>query len=143
MPTDIVYKLVAGRDQLMSARSTKVYRWVYEVGEMPDCGSKKKCSSISHFLLRKLFKVPPESVNILLMPWTAFTKELRAPQGTNGADDLCGYCLTYAKTSHRNGRKAVWKALPTYFGLPAWTDLEDFESESQDEEEDDISEGDD
>jgi hypothetical protein len=94
---------------------------------MTGCVAKKKCSAISHFLLKKLFNAPIESVGIVLLPWDAFTNEIRVPLGTNGPNDLCVHCYAYAKASHSDGRKAVWAALPTCFGLPAWVHLEDFE----------------
>ena len=39
----------------------------------------------------------------------------------------CPPCFELAVRKHEEGRKEVWDALPTYFGLPAWTDLNDFE----------------
>ena len=37
--------------------------------------------------------------------------------------NICADCVTYCQLRHLEGRKEVWKYLPTWFELPSWDDL--------------------
>ncbi|KAJ7719950.1 hypothetical protein B0H16DRAFT_1605569 [Mycena metata] len=41
------------------------------------------------------------------------------------AGRLCYACEEVAKNMYDAGRKKAWSLLPSFFGLPAWTELKD------------------
>ncbi|PPQ92807.1 hypothetical protein CVT25_004065 [Psilocybe cyanescens] len=49
---------------------------------------------------------------------------LRAYEGWDNLN-VCPDCISYCKARHLEGRKEVWKYLPTWFELPTWEELRD------------------
>ncbi len=39
--------------------------------------------------------------------------------------NICADCVAYCQTLHLEGRKEVWKYLPTWFELPMWEQLKE------------------
>ncbi|KAF9556551.1 hypothetical protein CPC08DRAFT_641412 [Agrocybe pediades] len=47
---------------------------------------------------------------------------LKAYEGWNGLN-ICSACVEYSQVRHLEGRKEVWRLMPTWFELPSWEDL--------------------
>jgi len=43
------------------------------------------------------------------------------------ASGLCSVCAYTAEKLFRSGQDKLWDELPSYFGLPSWDDLQDFD----------------
>ena len=38
-------------------------------------------------------------------------------------DGICSVCVGDMQSDHESGRRFVWDALPTYFGLGSWDEI--------------------
>lgn len=112
-----------GRERLMEAAIDKILGWRQRVGAIDGCAARKTCQTISRRLMRDLLQSHPDCED-LLDTWDDYAD---SETGKVRLGELCSPCKEHASKAHGEGRKTVWAALPTYFQLPAWEDLKDFE----------------
>ena len=91
--------------------------------------------SISHAFLI-VFRRSPSCVSSLCAhargphsEWHELEKH-RSPHPLRAYDtweslNICADCVAYCQTLHLEGRKEVWKYLPTWFELPTWEQLKE------------------
>ena len=110
--------LVLGRVNFLDALITEQCGWLKGSNFIPseNCGSQYECTQARTEILENAFFV---GIDLTLNPYINSL--------STSAENLCEKCHSVAQERYDAGRKEIWKELPSYFMLPAWEDLKDFE----------------
>lgn len=82
--------------------------WIYSA-----CPSEKEIAQVCNAARRSVLKRDVHPLDCMaLVAWDA-TWQRR----------LCQRCKVTAKASHNASRQIIWNKLPSFFGLPEWTEL--------------------
>jgi hypothetical protein len=100
-----VQTCMVGWQKLIEHQSRDTFAWLSAA-----CSSEK--SEVCNATRKKLRRhFAPVAACKALDPWGPWQ------QG------LCLQCAADVKVSHESGRKKIWDKLPSFFGLPSWTQL--------------------
>ncbi|EDR12744.1 uncharacterized protein LACBIDRAFT_323434 [Laccaria bicolor S238N-H82] len=110
--------LAIGREQLAYALKRHTFSWLYNkrIIPCPRCSSQKECAAARNHLIRKVW-MPVPNIGLALNVWDR----------GEFASGLCSVCAYTAEKLFRSGQDKLWDELPSYFGLPSWDDLQDFD----------------
>ena len=121
MDHEIVMRCVRGRDKLVHAYYAILGDWVDEDLFLPSkgCSSKSTCAVYLLRVIRNLLLFQIEDgFHFFLQPWDA----------ENLHDlELCTSCLASIKEEYECACEDLWSQLPTFFELPPWDELKDFD----------------
>ncbi|KAJ3547312.1 hypothetical protein NMY22_g1702 [Coprinellus aureogranulatus] len=123
LPYAALRSCVIGRDRLITAAMDKIFAWIHLVGSVDSCLAPKSCQSASKQLMADLIRYPPNCQGVF-NTWKKYSIRVSVAGTLQG---LCRPCKEYASNSYEKGREEVWDTLPTYFELPGWQDLKDFD----------------
>ncbi|KAF6741453.1 hypothetical protein DFP72DRAFT_944073 [Ephemerocybe angulata] len=117
---DIQRICVMGREKLLDAQGEAYAEWVDCVGgTMAGCVTPQSCKAIGANLQYDLWR--PKPIVRGLDRWSEFSADMEL-------SGLCGPCTEYGKQWYKVGREGIWRVLPSFFGLPPWDELKNFES---------------
>ncbi|TFK38969.1 hypothetical protein BDQ12DRAFT_735184 [Crucibulum laeve] len=117
VPPAVLSACVLGRDKIITAMATHTLGWLNDTDISQECKGKDKCSEDRATLTRMIWKPLPEYTRGL----EKWTDELSL------YGSLCRPCTDEAKRIHAAGREKMWELLPTFFGLPDWQELKNFD----------------
>lgn len=104
--------LSVGWLKLIEAQHQYTYKWLYQTAPISAfCSSKGACFSARANCVLELFTPIPTVSG--LDTWGQWATDLT----------LCAACKVAAKACHDEGRQKIWQMLPSFFGLPEWTEL--------------------
>ena len=106
-----------GRNRLIQELFNLTKNWFSTPGVIPSpsCERIMICSSEKS---RAIFDLPAMKLEEM---------EILYPLTTTGhVSALCHQCIETLRQSFDEAREAMWRELPTYFGLPEWEQLRDF-----------------
>ena len=113
----IISHSVRGRDKLIQAYHEVLRRWAREklLLPSPQCSSFKICSPQKLLATQLIFSTIDGGINHL-EPWD---KDFKS--------QLCKPCLDSLIVAYEKARQELWDDLPSFFGLPPWEELKDFD----------------
>ena len=100
----------------------KLYEWLDQDVVIPQasCLSEIECRDQRHNIRRTVNWLPragkPGRVYHALMAWDY-----------GWSTQLCEFCAEAGQRFFQLNREKAWEALPSFFGLPKWADLEDLD----------------
>ncbi|KAL1700927.1 hypothetical protein EV121DRAFT_283046 [Schizophyllum commune] len=114
--------LLGGRAKLLAASMKCIRMGLADPSPEPaNCPDPQACGRRRRLLQGKLFARFESDTNIaLLMDWPKFLPRLQGPS-------ICDACLLLVRQRREAELQATWQKLPSFFGLPAWEELKDFE----------------
>ncbi|KAL1692010.1 hypothetical protein GGG16DRAFT_52395 [Schizophyllum commune] len=114
--------MLGGRAKLLAASMKCIRMSLADPSPEPaNCPDPQACGRRRRLLQGKLFARFESDTNIsLLLDWPNF---LSRPQGPS----ICDACLLLVRQRREAELQATWQNLPSFFGLPAWEELKDFE----------------
>ncbi|TFK22935.1 hypothetical protein FA15DRAFT_671032 [Coprinopsis marcescibilis] len=123
LPSDVQRTCIIGRERILQSQSQYTFAWVelMGTGEQVDCSLPQVCTEIGNQLTKEIW-IPLPDVSRTLEKWSSFISLF--PEMT---DRACPNCREDARAIHESGRQRVWDMLPTFFDLPDWADLKNFE----------------
>ncbi|KAK7055121.1 BTB domain-containing protein [Favolaschia claudopus] len=104
---------VAAKRKIMEVqwRDPDVWSWFSSGFGAQDCTSRTNSCALKKTLLFRTFVVG----DVSFIPFGAVPKQLQA--------SMCEACIRRHKEVMAAGRKKMWDELPTFFGLPPWSEL--------------------
>jgi len=115
---EIIRNSVRGRDKLIQASHDVHKGWAEEELYSPSLS----CSSFSICFRNKLL------VSQSLFPTLdGFIHQL-GPWDRKPRLRLCISCIGSLAVAHEKAREELWDRLPSFFGLPPWEELKDFDA---------------
>jgi hypothetical protein len=114
----IISHSVLGRDKLIQAYHDVLKGWVREKVLLPS----QQCSSISICSHKKLL------ASQSLFPTIDGGIHNLGPWDQNSKTQLCKPCLDSLIVAYEKAREELWADLPSFFGLPPWEELKDFDA---------------
>lgn len=118
---DVQRECVLGREKLLRAQADQPFKWVEDVGNIEHCTKRSQCQDAAHNIMKSLWIPMPEPARTL-EKWDEFFKMVPAY-----LKSLCQACFQHATLSHEEGREYLWEHLPSFFGLPSWEELKNFD----------------
>ncbi|KIM44192.1 hypothetical protein M413DRAFT_376539 [Hebeloma cylindrosporum] len=120
MDRQIISRSVLGRDKLIQAYLEVLKGWAQERLLTPSqqCSSTSFCSHKKLLASQSLFSTGDGKIS-LLEPW-------RVVETSNFL--LCEPCLESLRVPYQKARQGLWADLPSFFGLPPWEELKDFDA---------------
>ncbi|KAJ7610274.1 hypothetical protein DFH06DRAFT_1246302 [Mycena polygramma] len=117
--TKVTLALALERIQLF--QKTNLH-WLREDDVIPSAGCKSRTKCVKEQAAMARIECLDRKVDLTYMldPWS------KAGQG-KWVNRLCGACEVAAKGPYDAGRKKAWNLLPTFFGLPVWSELKDLD----------------
>ncbi|KDR71583.1 hypothetical protein GALMADRAFT_143845 [Galerina marginata CBS 339.88] len=114
------YILLRGKGALVRATLDETFIWIMNNEFIPSgtCFSPVDCEKARVTILEESIRSLYQTIACALDIWDERLTETSA---------LCAMCQNAAQSAHQEGREIIWGALPSYFGLPGWGDLKDFE----------------
>ena len=94
---DVKQACILGREKLLRAQAVDTFGWVADIGTFSTCLHPTRCSTMSTFLTKVLWKPMPEPARTL-EKWSDFARNV--PVKT-----LCQVCSKFAKEEHDGVRK--------------------------------------
>ena len=109
---------IIGRRQIHEAVRLHTLSWLMKDKKIStDCAHEGTCSGHKNSFIKSSFRSSKDLVRVALEKGnTSSTHSL-----------LCTSCLTEVKRLHQAGREKLWELLPSFFGLPPWDELKNFE----------------
>ena len=109
--------LLRGRESILEATHCHPYAWLTrrEVVPCSSWANPADCTEERSAVLERYSSVLRKEVFYALERWSAAF-----------ACQLCAACIAAAREDFERGRRVIWDNLPTYFGLPSWSDLKGF-----------------
>ncbi|KAH6911776.1 hypothetical protein BKA70DRAFT_1146185 [Coprinopsis sp. MPI-PUGE-AT-0042] len=107
--------LMIGRERIYEGMAKHQFRWLWpEEAVVParGCSEYYSCPKSLKALQRKLWRPVPK-VKRALEPF----------KRTFFAEGMCNVCASAVETEFKEGQRAFWEELPTYFDLPPWEEL--------------------
>jgi hypothetical protein len=114
----IINQSVRGRDKLIQASHGILQGWARENLLLPS----QQCSSISICSHKKLL------VAQLLFPTIDGHLHQLGPWDQESKTPLCKPCFDSLNVAYEKARQKLWDDLPSFFGLPPWEELKDFDA---------------
>ncbi|CAA7266067.1 unnamed protein product [Cyclocybe aegerita] len=109
---------VLGRDKLVAwINSTYKSKHFTMAGRRQDCQNHEKCSPSRRMIFETFNLWEVEDGNITVFPTWNRPK----------SHTTCKACYRDLQTCYDEVRMSAWKMLPSFFGLPDWEDLKDFD----------------
>lgn len=110
---------VSGWANAVKAQHVDTIHWLVQpeheaAGLFQECDKSRRCSVVRTLLSQQLLHPIPQILG--LSQWEDFFDG-------SSANLVCKKCFAASQRSHNEGRKRYWQKLPTFFGLPDWTDL--------------------
>ncbi|KAF6759164.1 hypothetical protein DFP72DRAFT_885839 [Ephemerocybe angulata] len=121
IPTEVEGQCSFGAADLLEVRNQAIYGWISELGEKAQCSNQDICLDMGRYLMKKIWRYT--RLSSTFDRWTNVARIYHAYIG-----QLCTFCSRTAEGSHEENRRDVWDELPSYFGLPNWGSLKDFEN---------------
>ncbi|KAF5340730.1 hypothetical protein D9611_007355 [Ephemerocybe angulata] len=118
---DVKRECILGRERLFRAQTDHLFGWVDNVGCSDKCTQPARCRAAGSSLIKALYVPMPEPARTLER-WIEFKQFV--PMQTMA---LCQVCSKDAERAHEEGRQQIWNNLPSYFGLPGWSSLKNFD----------------
>jgi hypothetical protein len=115
---DVQRACIFGREKLLRAQAEDTFAWVDDAGRIGTCLHPTTCRQEAAVLTKAIWKPLPEPGRTF-EKWTDFSPLV---------EKLCHNCMKYGREGHSTGRQKVWDQLPSYFGLPDWNELKNFET---------------
>lgn len=114
----IISHSVRGRDKLIQAYHDILKGWAREKLLLPSqqCSSISICSHQKLLASQSLFLITDGDIKCL-QPWNQDSKT-----------QLCKPCLDSLIAAYEKARRKLWDDLPSFFGLPPWEELKDFDA---------------
>lgn len=117
IPPDDRNIAIVGWESAVQAQAQETMRWLFQLdsGELySECLQPENC------VFDRM-----ETLKILFTPIPTISDGLSHYDSDGWCDRvvMCESCKTAAKRVHNEGRKAFWRQLPTFFGLPGWDEL--------------------
>lgn len=114
----IISRSVRGRDKLIQAYHDVHTDWAKEKLLFPgqQCTSISICSH-NKLLASKSFFPTTDGAIHRLAPWNRKSKF-----------PLCKPCFDSLAAAYEKARAELWARLPSFFGLPPWEELKDFDA---------------
>ncbi|KAJ3528882.1 hypothetical protein NMY22_g9227 [Coprinellus aureogranulatus] len=112
---------ILGREKLL-------FSWMerpHSVVVADNCLTRSVCKAGSRVLGNAL-RMPPDELGAIMFPWAAFIGTWPAVE--EASKILCQACMEGVKKAHDAERQKLWDALPSFFKLPDWGNLKDFET---------------
>ncbi|KAF9527333.1 hypothetical protein CPB83DRAFT_401511 [Crepidotus variabilis] len=106
---------ILGRDKILREAPTVVFSWCQQSTPLPQfCVSQALCRAARNAVVQEIWNRNCDDLETYLNPVDSWQV---------GNYKLCNVCLHHARNKHNEGRRKMWDALPTYFGLPPWDEL--------------------
>ncbi|KAJ7134246.1 hypothetical protein C8R44DRAFT_662580 [Mycena epipterygia] len=115
-------KLILGLESLLLAQENHNLAWALGGIAIPQpaCSSPDLCSRAHLKTCQDFLRHFPNRVALYaLIPWEHLW--------TERPHNYCAVCESAAKAKHQDGLETFWDLLPTFFGLPEWTDLQNMD----------------
>ena len=112
----IIDHCVRGRDKLIHAYHGIFEGWAAQkqFSATQQCNSKPICAHNKLLASQSIFLGADGNIHSLILRNTANFQ-------------LCKHCLDSLVVAHDKAREELWGRLPSFFGLPPWDKLEDFD----------------
>jgi hypothetical protein len=113
----IISHSVRGRDKLIQAYHDVHKGWAEEKLLFPgqECSSVSICSRNKLLASKTLFQPTDGAIDRMAL----WNRKSKFP--------LCKPCLESLAAAHEKARAELWDRLPSFFGLPPWEELKDFD----------------
>ena len=109
--------LLGARAKILAAH-VELFRRVYMRGEVEGCIYPEACAQARCDMLNMHLRDLPSQKNPLI-PWSEDTVQ----DPDEGA--ICDVCMDQLLADVAKQQREIWLALPSYFGLPEWSELKD------------------
>ncbi|KDR67627.1 hypothetical protein GALMADRAFT_79593 [Galerina marginata CBS 339.88] len=115
---EALHSCLIGRDKILTAVQKILKDWVSRTDIIPANG----CRSVDRCRSHRLVTILGLSIFNLLP-----TLDILNPNPPIEPRKICLVCVDSVKQAHSHVRKEIWESLPSYFDLPKWEDLKDFD----------------
>jgi hypothetical protein len=111
-------KCWTAQQQLGEMAREKTFGFLHAFQPQRGCRTIKKCSESARENIRAFHRLGLSGYT-----YARVEAPLSIENFSMYKDNVCDSCLITMQTSHKTGRRAIWKVLPNIFGLGSWNEI--------------------